>query len=410
MSSSSPEIVLTSSPDGPIIAYDISNGTKVAHFTGSRSPPRGLILAGESFFAASHVSPDKFSGSVHLYNWYTLTAFHNMPVPELVAPLTATLDGSYLFAGGLSGTIHVLSLPNGDVLNSFPAHKKPISCLELNDDGSLLISGSDDGTIVIIPIIQVLDAFPGDKNPNLLVLHRLFAHAKSVTAITSGKGIYTSTLISCSLDSTCKFWNLLCGTHLRTVTFPCSISGVVFDPVESDFYAAGSDGLIYKGSMKVPSKELKGRGHELVSWGQKHDGSIVSLVIVNQGRNLVSAAEDGSVWLWGIEKGEVILVLGSTTMTSISSMVVTRGVRYGKGSVGSGTSSFTSGFSDKELISRPVKEILKIGDLMTGIDKDRSRAIDILESAISMYERLLELILEEARKGTSSNGGEAGEI
>lgn len=141
-SSSSPhEIILTSSPDGPIIAYDASSGAALTRFTASRSPRRGLALVGKTSFAASHISPINASGSIHLYNWWSSTAFHKLPVPEPVAPLIATPDGSYLFAGGLSGSVYALSVPSGDILNSIPAHNKPVSCLSISEDGSLLISG-----------------------------------------------------------------------------------------------------------------------------------------------------------------------------------------------------------------------------------------------------------------------------
>ncbi|KAJ0102531.1 hypothetical protein Patl1_04942 [Pistacia atlantica] len=79
------------------------------------------------------------------------------PLPEPVAPVISTPDGLYLFTGGVSGSIYVISLPSGDILRSFSAHKKPVTCLEISIDGSLLISGGDDGRIVTVPIFQLVD-------------------------------------------------------------------------------------------------------------------------------------------------------------------------------------------------------------------------------------------------------------
>ena len=110
MSSSHP-IVLTSSPDGPIIAFDAASGVPLCHFSGSRSPCHGLALVGKSFIAASHISQETASGSIHLYNWWSSTALHNFLVPEPVVPLAVSPDGLYLFAGGLSGFIYALSVP-----------------------------------------------------------------------------------------------------------------------------------------------------------------------------------------------------------------------------------------------------------------------------------------------------------
>lgn len=141
MSSSPHELILTTSFEGPITAYDASSGASVARFTGSRSPRRGLALVGKAFIAASHISPITASGSIHLYNWWSPTAFHKLPVPEPVAPLTATSDGSFLFAGGLSGCVYALSVPSGDILGSLHVHTKSVSCLGISEDGSLLVSG-----------------------------------------------------------------------------------------------------------------------------------------------------------------------------------------------------------------------------------------------------------------------------
>jgi|UniRef100_A0A2N9EI27 pre-rRNA-processing protein IPI3 len=413
MSSSSHEIVLTSSPDGPIIAYDASSGALLARFTGTQSPRQGLTLVGNTLIAASHISSTTASSSIHLYNWWSSTVFHHIPLLEPAAPLIATPDSLYLFAGGISGNIHALSLPSRNVLKEFHAHDSPVSCLKISDDGSLLISGGDDGTIVVIPIFQLVGAST-DENACNFILHRFVAHADSVTDITSGNiGLCNSTIISCSLDCTCKFWNLLHGTHLRTVEFPCTVFGVALDPTESEFYAAGLDGFVYKGTMKVESKQLVSRGCEVVKWTQKHDGAVMSLVMMNEGRNLVSAAEDGSVWVWEVTTGQVIMALGSKMGRSISDMVVATGtgISYGKGhgvrmdaeSNESG-GNWSLGLSGREL-SLQVKQTREMEDILSVVAKDRRRAIDMLESAIEMYERLLELILKEAKKG-SSNGGE----
>ncbi|KAF3442347.1 hypothetical protein FNV43_RR16263 [Rhamnella rubrinervis] len=406
MSPSPYEIVLASSPDGPIIAYDASSGAVLTHFSDSRSPRRGLALAGKTFIAASHISPTTGSGSIHLYNWWSSTAFHNLPVPEPVAPLAATSDGSFLFGGGLSGCVYALSLPSGDVLRSFPAHRKSVSCLSISDDGSLLISGSDDGSVVVVPIFQLVGSSENDQKVEDLILHKFTAHSDSVTAIVSGTSFCNSQIISCSLDCTCKFWSLLRGTHLRTIVFQCTILGIVLDTTESELYAAGSDGSVYKIGI---SKRPASRGHEVIAWQQKHGGSVVSLAMVNEGRNLASASEDGRVWVWEVDGGKVVMELGIAMAASISDLVVATGISYGKehGATGSkGSEDWRNGLCGEELVGYAVKETMEMEDVLSVGEKDRSRAIDLLESAIGMYEKLLELILKEAKRGTGSSSRE----
>ncbi|XP_061374523.1 uncharacterized protein LOC133316763 [Gastrolobium bilobum] len=404
MSSSSHEVILTSSADGPIMAYEASTGATIAHFTGSRSPCRGLTMAGQGFIAASHVFSDTGLGSIHIYNWYTSTVFNNFPVPEPVAPLIATSDGDFLFAGGVSGTIHSLSLHSGDLIKSFSAHSKPISTLQLSDDGSLVISGSDDGTIVVMPTFRLVESSTSsvEEDPKELILYKWKAHFDSVTAFNSRIGLCSSSLVSCSLDCTCKFWCLSSGIIIQTVTFPCAIFGIAMDSTESGFYAAGADGLVYNVTMKVGSRKVVGKSYELMTWPQSHGGAIVSLVLVNEGKNLVSAGEDGSVWMWDVENGEVTMVMGNNDMgISISDMIVARGTNvYGvrKHNAAGEASDFNSlGIYDEEMI-KTMKQITELGNVTNVVAQDKTKAIDMLGSAIAMYERLLKLILKEATK------------
>ncbi|KAJ6894130.1 hypothetical protein NC652_028028 [Populus alba x Populus x berolinensis] len=154
-----------------------------------------------------------------------------------------------------------------------------------------------------------------------------YANDGPATAVVGGPA---TTVISCSTDCTCKLWSLLDGTNLCKTTFPCAISGISLDPTETEFYAAGADGLIYTGFLKVGSRKEITQMLELVTCGEKHGGAIISVVVMmNEGKNLVSATEDGT--------------------------------------------------------------------------KDRSKAIDMMESAVGSYEKPLELILKEAKGGTSRN-------
>lgn len=159
-----------------------STGTTLTHFSGSHFPRRGLALTRKTMIAASHISPATASASICLYNWWSSTAFYHLPLPEPVAPITTTADGSFLFAGGISGHIHALSLPSGDLLRSLPTHRKPVTCLTINDDGSLLISGGDDGLITVLPILQLLDVNDSTQS----TFHQISSHSLSITAIISG--------------------------------------------------------------------------------------------------------------------------------------------------------------------------------------------------------------------------------
>lgn len=409
MASSLQEIVLTSSPDGLVTAYDPSSGSTLAQFNGSRTPRKGLTLISKKLIAVSHVSSDTLLGSVHLYNWWSSTPFHQLQMPEPVAPLVATRDGSYIFAGGVSGHVHSISLPSGDIVLSAAAHSKPVTCIEINDDGSLLLSGSDDGTISVFPTHQLVDSFYS-KNSSNSPLHRFIGHKSSVTAITTGLGGCNCTIISCSLDSTCKFWSLMQKTPLRSITFPCTIWEVKIDPLESEFYGAGSDGLVYKCALKATSKTRMKQGLELITWESQHHSAITSMDTMNWGRNLVTASEDGSICFWDAARGELIKVLERKHTGNISHLTIATGLYHYGGPPLARMNEHVAGYSrwdmqflgNKELYV-PITDIMEMEEQLAVSIGYRKRAIDTLELALGAYERLLKLILKEVQGGGSNS-------
>ncbi|KAI9113379.1 hypothetical protein K1719_015904 [Acacia pycnantha] len=74
-------------------------------------------------------------------------------------------------------------------------------------------------------------------------------------------------LVSSSLDSTCEFWNLLEGTLLRTMTFPCSINGVAISSSDSSQYylfAEGSDGHLERESPSEKNQRFREKNWRLM--------------------------------------------------------------------------------------------------------------------------------------------------
>jgi len=385
------------------MVYDTVSRTAVTRFSSSRSPCHGLTTVGRRLLAASHVSSDTGAGSINIYNWHGSSVFRNFPVPEPIAPLIATPDGAFLIGGGISGSVISLSSSSGDVIRSTVVHSSSVSSILLSDDESLVISGNEDGTIVVVPTFKIivgvsLEEEGGEKD---LILNKWKAHSESVTALK----YVMNTLVSCSLDCTCKFWNLgNGGTLMKTVAFPCCVSGVALDSTGLAVYAGGADGFVYNGLVKLGSAKSVGKACEVKKWAKGHGGSIVSLVLVNEERSLVSAAEDGSVWMWSVENGEVMMVFGDELVT-ISDMIVIKGngggLGVGKGkevAVEEGTGSFTSSGLCNEQILRTLNQITEIGEMRDVVVEDKKKVIDMLENVIEMYERLLKLILKEATK------------
>ncbi|KAJ0965318.1 hypothetical protein J5N97_026456 [Dioscorea zingiberensis] len=396
----SSEIILTSSPDGPIAAHDHLTGAIVSQCSITGSPRNGLAFASGELIAASHITLSA-SGFIHLFNWWSSSVLQSIPVPEPVAPLVATPHGSFLFAGGLSGSIYVLSLPSGDVFHSFHAHRHPVSCLTINADGSLLLSGGDDGMIAVFPIISLLDISSVESNDeSIQALYQFTAHSMSVTGIASGTGGCNSIFITCSLDCMIKFWSLANGACLRTVNLECGLWSVIMDSTNAEAYVGGSDGRVYVVPVKMMRRRrFSGEEEEVVAWpAEESCGAVIALAMSNGNRNVVSASEDGIITIW--DSGQVVRAV-RPGRSSISGLLVAKGVSRATGvrrDVAVGFNAVGS-MSCVEGMCKEVKEVEEMEECLNIVVKDRRRAIDSLEAAINTYKKLLCLLLKEAKGG-----------
>ncbi|KAK1439664.1 hypothetical protein QVD17_05484 [Tagetes erecta] len=381
----SPETVLIPSPNGPITGYDPLTGTVLAQFNGTQCPHNGITMLGDNQFACSHVSPETGAGSIHLYYWWSLFYTQNITLPEPVAPLAATSDGSYLFSGGISGHIHSLSLPSGDIIRSFSAHEKAVSCLVISCDGSLLLSGSDDGTIVVTPILMLLDT-----ESDLLNFKKIVGHEFPVTGLITGMGRSDGIMISSSLDWTCKVWSVVSGIHLQTVNFPGEIWSIVLDPSETELYAGGKDGKVYRKKLKVETRKQAAKGGETVEWGGVHDGGVVGVVMLKYGTILLTISENGEVYAWEVDSGRMISGFVKK-IGGVSGVVVVKcDGEFGRKGVQNGV------YGSQVVAGVAVKEVVEMEEGLKEVVEDRRRAISELESVIEINEKLLNLMLKEA--------------
>ncbi|KAL8205430.1 hypothetical protein R6Q57_008981 [Mikania cordata] len=380
---SSPETILTASSDGPITTFDPYTGTVLVRYNGSQCPRNGITLIGDNQFAASHVSPETGAGSVNLYYWWSPSCARNIPLPEPVAPIAATTDGSYLFSGGVSGRIHSVMVLSGELIRSFHAHVKPVSCITISCDGSLILSGSDDGTIAIIPTLLLLDCCM-DKYSNI---KRFAGHKLPVTGLTTGMGRSDGIIISSSLDCTCKVWSVVNGSHLQTVKFAGEIWCMVMDPSETELYAAGAGGVIYKRKLKV---ETRKQGGETVVWGGVHGGAVVAMVMLNYGGTLLSVCENGGIYAWEVDSGRMIGGCIENVGGVCGVVVVKHGGGFGR------RGGESSGYGGGRVVGKAVMEVTEMTEALNVVVEDRWRAISNFASAIEINEKLLNLMLKEA--------------
>lgn len=79
-------------------------------------------------------------------SWEFLT---NLEGPDEIVWIDWHPKGSVLAAGGADSTVWMWQLPKGTVMNVFSGHSDAVSCGSFTPDGKRLITGSEDGTLIV---------------------------------------------------------------------------------------------------------------------------------------------------------------------------------------------------------------------------------------------------------------------
>ncbi|XP_021634654.1 protein ROOT INITIATION DEFECTIVE 3 isoform X2 [Manihot esculenta] len=278
-----------------IAIWDIRTGDRLLHIPTCASPPHGLLCLGNQFLVASQVNKHGSVGGGAIFTWpfnKPQSPLRSYPI-EAIGPISCTKDGVYLAGGAPSGNVYIWEVANGRLLKTWRAHHKSLKCMTFSNDDSLLISGSDDGMICVWSMVSVLDMENLESSPSLF--HYL-EHRSSVSGLLTTSSA-NSTLISSSLDGTCKAWDLVSGRLIQTQEHPLGINAIILHPAEKFLFGGSTDGRIFVSVLNIGLVDdpfVVGEDHLVVLEG--HKGSITALAFSTLG--LISASEDGTVCLW----------------------------------------------------------------------------------------------------------------
>ncbi|TQE10674.1 hypothetical protein C1H46_003577 [Malus baccata] len=301
-------VVASSSVEAGIGCWDLLNGAEQLRYKLCASPPHGLICVGERFLASSQLrEPSASSGSVQYWSWSKPQVDVKSFPEEPINPLAANSEGTYIVGGGSSGNIYLWEVNTGRLLKKWHAHYRGVSCLAFSDDGSLLISGSEDGGIRVWSLIGLFDDYQSQQESHLY-MHNFTEHTLCVTDVVTGYGGCKAIIVSASQDRTCKVWSVGSGRLLRNVVFPTIIDAIALDPGENVFFAGGRDGKIYVAALNAESPLNSKYGLHIIDCFSNHSKAVTCLAYGITGNYLLSGSEDGVIRVWDARTLNIVRV------------------------------------------------------------------------------------------------------
>ncbi|CAN1273920.1 Protein ROOT INITIATION DEFECTIVE 3 [Linum perenne] len=305
-------VVASSSIDAGIGCWNLTTGAEQLRHKSCASTPHGLSVVGGQFFASSQLrDPKSSSGSILYWSWSKPHVEVRSFVEEPIKPLVANSEGTYLVGGGLSGNIYLWEVATGRRLTKWRAHLRGVTCLVFNEDDSLIVSGSEDGSVRVWSLAMILDDQQKDKASNLHE-YSFTGHTLRITDLVIGFGGGNAIMISASEDRTCKVWSLSKGILLRSVVFPSQIDALALDPGEFVFYAGGRDGKIYVAALSNSSSSSKSQwAHIIGSLSSQRffsSEAVTSLAYSANGNCLLAGSENGLIRVWNPKNNNVIRI------------------------------------------------------------------------------------------------------
>ncbi|KAI4297535.1 hypothetical protein L6164_037421 [Bauhinia variegata] len=299
-------ILASSSVDGGIGCWELETGTEHLRYKSCASPPHGLVCVGHRFLASSQLRDSSLSSGFLLYWSCSKPQVQVKSFPaEPIKPLAANHPGTYIAGGGLSGHIYFWEVESGRLLKKWHAHYRSVTCLVFNEDDSLLISGSEDGSVRVWNLFMIFDDLR-TREANHLYEHSFSEHTMQVTDVSIGYGGCNAIIVSASEDRTCKVWSLSRGKLLRNVVFPSIIDVIALDPAEQFFYAGSRDGKIFISALNAESVSKSEYGMHIVDSFSNHSKAVTSLAYAPSGNLLISGSEDGTIRVWNAKTHNIV--------------------------------------------------------------------------------------------------------
>ncbi|VIO96576.1 Uncharacterized protein BM_BM5442 [Brugia malayi] len=283
-------LLLASETSDPYATLLISPKTGVSRWSYKGNELQGARTGSVEMVGSNHfIVATKDKPLLHFLSMDNSKRLHVKSVlPKSVHHLAVTPDGSLLFAV-ISNEIYIWIIATGELIAIINGHYRSVSSLLLNSDGSLLAFGTEDGSLCVFVVAELVSKNPAFERTVPFRQWRPHSLPVSDIAVTRHSN---ARILSCSKDHTAALHSVTANICLLKISCDMAISSCAIDPAECRLFLGTVDGSLVQLDLYTLNKTevslvireetsgnlqlFKGHSAELARLDVNHDGSLLA--------------------------------------------------------------------------------------------------------------------------------------
>ncbi|KAM3721226.1 Pre-rRNA-processing protein [Dirofilaria immitis] len=220
-------------------------------------------------------------------------------LPKPVRYLAVTPDDSILFAA-INNQIYIWIIATGELIAIINGHYRSISGLLLSSDGSLLVSGTEDGSLCVFIVAELMSVDPTSEHA--IPFRQWRPHSLSVSSI-SVTHHNNIRILSSSKDHTAAFHSVTANICLLKISCDMALSTCAIDPAECRLFLGTIDGSLVQLNLYALNKTevsvaIGAESVEKLSLFNGHSAELAWLDVNHDGSLLASGDICGVYMIW----------------------------------------------------------------------------------------------------------------